>query len=517
VNGAKLLMNTLVENGVEVCFGNPGTSEMHLVDAISKTEKMRAVLCLFEGVVTGAADGYARMAGKPAATLLHLGPGLGNALANIHNARRARSPMLNIIGQHAIDHLQYDAPLTSDIVGIATPVCHHVHSVSDINQLSEDTARSIAETARGVGQIAALIIPADMAWSAPASQATSRCTAPEPDPVTSETLELCASALQSGKRSALLLDDSALYGEGLLMAGRIAQATGAKLLAPTFYSRMERGAGRVPVDRIPYFAEMATEFLQEFEQIILVGCGAPVAFFAYPGKRSWLAPEECEILPLSKPNQDSTAALTALATNLGIAKGKYLTQEPASAELQTGALTPLAVAGSLLELMPENSIVVDEGATSSFPAYTLTQGAAAHDWLTLTGGSIGQGLPAAVGAAIACPQRKVIALEGDGSAMYTVQALWSMARENLDVIVVMYVNNSYKILNIEMLRVGVEEPSPRASEMLELDKPFLDWIAIARGMGLKPTAAATAQEFHQQLSEAVNGKGPHFIAAMLSD
>jgi acetolactate synthase-1/2/3 large subunit len=517
VNGAKILMDTLVENGIEVCFGNPGTSEMHLVDAISKTDKMRAVLCLFEGVVTGAADGYARMAGKPAATLLHLGPGLGNALANIHNARRARSPMLNIIGQHALDHLQYDAPLTSDIVGIATPVCHYVHSVCDIDQLSDDVARSIAETSRGVGQVAALIIPADMAWSEPSSQVTARLAAPEPELASSDVLHTSASVLKLGKRTAVLLDDSALYGEGLKMAGRIARATGAKLLAPTFYSRMERGAGRVMVERIPYFAEMATEFLQEFEQIILVGCGAPVAFFAYPGKRSWLAPQACEIVTLTEQDQDSTAALIALAELLGVADGEYSTQDRVTADLPAGRLTPEGVAACLLELMPQDAIVVDEGATSSFPAYVLTQGAQAHDWLTLTGGSIGQGLPAAVGAAIACPDRKVIALEGDGSAMYTVQALWSMAREDLDVTVIMYVNNSYKILNIEMLRVGIEDPSPNASEMLELDNPHLDWIALATGMGLNPTLAASAEEFHRQFSTAMNSKGPHFIAAMVTE
>ena len=515
MNGAQMLMNTLIENGIEVCFGNPGTSEMHLVDAISKTDKMRSVLCLFEGVVTGAADGYARMAGKPAATLLHLGPGLANGLANIHNAKRARTPMLNIIGQHATSHLQYDSPLTSDIVAIAEPMCHYIHTTVNIDHLSYDAAKAITETNSGVGQITALIIPADMAWSTPTDQVPVIAAPPQPETASLGALKTAVTALESDKRTALILDSSALYGEGLIMAGRIARATGATLFSPAFYSRMERGAGRVLVERIPYFAEMATAALKDVEQIILVGCGAPVSFFAYPGKPSWLLPEGCEICTLTEQDQDSTAALTALAEMLAVADGEYDTQAAVEADLPTGKLSPDGIAACLANLMPAGSIVMDEGATSAFAAYNLTQGAAPHDWLSLTGGSIGQGLPAAVGAAVACPDRKVIALEGDGCAMYTVQALWNMAREDLDVAVIMYVNNSYKILNIEMERVGVENPSPKASEMLELENPRLDWIAMATGMGLSPSVATTVEEFHQQFSAAMSTKGPHFIAAMI--
>ncbi len=516
INGSKLLMNTLVENGVEVCFGNPGTSEMHLVDAISKADNIKAVLGLFEGVVTGAADGYARMAGKPAATLLHLGPGLANGLSNIHNAKRARSPMVNLIGQHALDHLQYEAPLKSDIEGLAKPLCHHVQTTTEVNAISQDAAECIAAANSNAGQIASLIIPADMAWSVPDSDKVAKSPAPSRPEASQAAINNTAAALNNGKKTAILLDNDALYGDALKNAGRIAKATGARLISPTFFSRIERGAGTVPVDRIPYFAEMATEFLKDVEQLILVGGIAPVSFFAYPGKPSWLLPDGAEVVTLSTEIENSPAALQALAQALECSDGDYEKQPANALEIPTGELTPEGVAACLNVYMPENAIVMDEGATSALPAYPMTQSTAKHDWLTLTGGSIGQGLPATLGAAVACPDRKVICLEGDGSAMYTVQALWSIANQNQDVCVIMYVNHSYRILNVEMQRVGVEEPSPAAAEMLELENPQLNWKKLAEGMGVPTTVATTTEEFEQQFKEAMETKGPRLIAAVVS-
>lgn len=516
INGSKILMNTLIENGVEVCFGNPGTSEMHLVDAISKADNIKAVLGLFEGVVTGAADGYARMAEKPAATLLHLGPGLANGLANIHNAKRARTPMVNLIGQHALDHLQYEAPLKSDIEGLARPLCHHIQTTTDVNCISQDAAKSIAAANSNAGQIASLIIPADMAWSVPTNDTVEKSPAPNQPKASGNVISNVAAALGNGKKTALLLDNKALYGEALRNAGRIAKATGAQLICPTFFSRTERGAGTVPVGRIPYFAEMATEFLKDIEQLILVGGTAPVSFFAYPGKPSWLLSDGTDVVTLSSEIEDSPAALQALAQALECSDGDYEQQAANQLEIPTGELTPEGVAACLNAYIPENAIVMDEGATSALPAYPMTQAAAKHDWLTLTGGSIGQGLPAAMGAAVACPDRKIICLEGDGSAMYTVQALWSIANQNQDMCVVMYVNHSYRILNVEMQRVGVEDPSPAAAEMLELENPKLDWKKLAEGMGVPTTVAKTTEEFEQQFKEAMQTKGPRLIAAMVS-
>jgi len=514
-NGSKILMKTLVDNGVEVVFGNPGTSEMHLLDAMSKNDNIRSVLCLFEGVVTGAADGYARMAEKPAATLLHLGPGLANGLANLHNAKRARSPIVNLIGQHAIDHLEYDSPLKSDIDGFAAPVCDHIQTTTNINQMSQDAADCIAIANSGVGKNVAMVIPADMAWSVPDSDVPVKSTPIPASTASAKTITAIAAALSNGKKTALLLDNAALRNEALNNAGRIAKATGASLLCPTFPSRVQRGAGRVPTGKIPYFAEMATEFLKDYQQFILVGSKTPIAFFLYPGKPSWLLPEGCNLMTLTEQDQDSPAGLALLAEQLGCARSDFDVQPSHEYPTPSGPLDPAKAAAVISKYLPENAIVMDEGVTSALEAYPMTAGSAKHDWLTLTGGSIGQGLPAAMGAAVACPDRKVIALEGDGSAMYTNQALWSMAHENQDVCVVMYVNNSYRILNIEMHRVGVENPSPEAGDMLELENPCLDWKKIAEGMGIPATVATTAEEFEMQFKEAMITKGPRLITAMV--
>jgi acetolactate synthase-1/2/3 large subunit len=509
-------MKTLIENGVEVCFGNPGTSEMHLVDAIAKTDQMKGILGLFEGVVTGAADGYARMARKPAATLLHLGPGLANGAANIHNAQRARSPMINIIGQHALDHLQYESPLKSDVEAIASPFCDHVKTTTDVNELSADTATAIAAANGVVGKIASLIVPADIAWSETDNAKVVKATQVIADTASNALLEQAIDWLGSEKTTALLIDDACLFGEALVNAGRIARATGATLLCPTFYARAQRGAGTVPVLRIPYFAEDATAALESFQQVILIGSRVPVSFFAYPGKPSWLLPDGCDIMTLTEQDQDSPQALKRLAAALKVSAGDYDAHPSQLPEVPQGPLTPESAAACIARHMPVDSIVVDEGITSSFPAYSITAGAARHDWLTVTGGSIGQGLPAAVGCAVACPNRKVISLEGDGSAMYTVQALWTMANQDLDITVVLYANHSYKILNVEMIRVGVEAPSPKASEMLEIEGPCLDWVALTTGMGLPVSEATTAAEFEEQIAKAMAAKGPQLIIATVS-
>lgn len=514
MNGAESLVRTLVDAGVEVCFGNPGTSEMHFVAALDKVEGMRSVLGLFEGGVTGMADGYGRMAGKPAVTLLHLGPGLANGLANLHNARRAATPIVNIVGDHATHHAQYDAPLSSDVAGFARPVSGWVHSSVSARTVAADGARAVQAALQYPGQIATLILPADTAWME-ADRAAPALPRPQPAVVSDQAVAQAAEALKSGKSSLILIRGTALQDEGLRAAGRIAAATGARIACDTFAPRIQRGAGRVAIERIPYFAEQIVEFMQDVEQLILVGASPPVSFFAYPDKPSWCTPEGCRILHLAHRHEDGTGALQALADALKAPREPAHIGAAAASDLPTGALNPRSAGQVIAHYLPEGAIISDEGGTagSFFNRYAAT--IAPHDHLSLTGGSIGQGIPLATGAAVACPDRKVVCLHGDGGAMYTLQALWTQVREGLDVTTVIFANHSYAILNIELGRVGVGNPGPKALSMLDLHNPELDWVKLATGMGLEASRATTLEEFADQFASAMKNRGPRLIEVML--
>lgn len=513
MNGAQSLLATFVDAGVEVCFTNPGTSEMHFVAALDQQDGMRAVLGLFEGVVTGAADGYARMAGKPACTLLHLGPGLANGLANLHNARRARSPIVNVVGEHATYHRELDAPLTSNIHGFADPVSAWIRTSQTATDVAGDGAAAVAAAVAPPGQIATLILPADTAWNdanGPARPISAPARAmPDDDRIVS-----AIEALRTGEPCALILNGAGTTEAGLQLAGRIAAKTGARLLGDTFLGRISRGAGRVDVERIPYFAEQAEEVLAGLKHMILVETAAPVTFFAYPGKSSQLTPDGCQVHPLTLPGEDTLGALDALAEALGANDAAPVT-ERMSVSLPTGALTPESIARTLNVLMPNNAVVVNEAATSGFAIPGLTSGAAPHDWLDLTGGAIGMGLPAATGAAVACPDRKTLALQADGSAMYTLQALWTQARENLDVTTVIFANRKYAILQVEFMRVGAHNPGPKAMSMLDLTRPNLSWVALAQGMGVPGEQVSDADGFNKALARGIDSPGPYLIEALV--
>ena len=513
MNGASALIRTLVDSGVDVCFTNPGTSEMHFVAALDSVPEMRGVLGLFEGVVTGAADGYGRMAGRPASTLLHLGPGLGNGMANLHNARRASTPVVNVVGDHALYHRQYDAPLASDIEAAASNVSGWYRSSGSPSAVGRDAAEAVAAALGPPGQVATLVLPADVSWldgGEPAGPvAPARRSA-----VGDDVVDGVAKVLRSGEPCALLVGGAALREDGLLAASRVAGATGAKLLGETFPARLERGAGLPAVERLGYLAEFTMAQLAGTRHLVLVDARSPVSFFAYPDKPSDLVPEGCEVHVLAGPGDDVTAALLALAEVVG-APADAATLAPASRPpLPTGALTAEAVANALGALLPEGAIVSDEANTSGLWAPAATMGAPRHDWLTLCGGAIGQGLPLATGAAVACPDRKVVALEADGSAMYTLQALWTHAREGLDVTTVILNNRSYAILNLELSRVGAE-PGPKALDMLDLSRPDLDFVAMATGMGVPATRATTAEELGDQLGRALAEPGPALVEAVL--
>jgi acetolactate synthase-1/2/3 large subunit len=513
VNGAESIVRTLVDSDVSVCFGNPGTSEMHFVSALDSVPEMRAVLGLFEGVVTGAADGYARMAGKPACTLLHLGPGFANGIANLHNARRAASPIVNIVGDHATYHAQYDAPLASDIEGLARPVSAWFHSTTSARNAAQDVARAVHAACQPPGQIATLVLPADTAWLEAEKSAPPLARARALQ-VSGKTIERAAKALRSGKKAAILIRGEGLLERGLIAAGRIAAATGARLLCDTFAPRLQAGAGRVAVERLPYFAEQLVVATAGLEALLLVGAKPPVAFFAYPGKPSWPLPDGCAIETLAYPHEDGTLALEALADLLGAtAHAPVATLE--RAELPpSGPLDQFSIGRTIARFLPDNAIVSDESATSRIGLAPLAT-AAPHDILSLTGGSIGSMIPVGTGAAVACPDRKVVCTQGDGGAMYTLQALWTQAREKLDVTTVIYANRSYAILNVELMRVGATGRGPKALSMLDLDDPSLDWVKLAEGMGVEASRAETSERFAELFADAMKSKGPRLIEAVI--
>jgi acetolactate synthase-1/2/3 large subunit len=510
MNGAHALLRTLVASGVDHCFTNPGTSEMHFVAALDDVPEMRAILTLFEGVATGAADGFARMADRPAATLLHLGPGLGNGLANLHNARRARTPVVNIVGDHATYHQAFDAPLASDIESVAENVSRWIrtcNSPQDVGQAATD-----AILAAYGGGVATLILPADASWSdgAEVGPIAARLAGLA---IPSNEIELAAKALSSNEPVALLLGGGALREQGLTAAARIAAATGAKMLCETFPARLERGAGLPAVERLGYLAEFAVAQLQGLKHLVLCDARAPVSFFAYPGKPSNLVPDDCEVHDLVPEGCDAGLTLEALADALD-ARADGARTPAARPERPTGALTPESLANAVGALLPEGAIVSDEANTAGLFVAGATAGAPPHDWLTLTGGAIGQGMPAATGAAAACPDRPVINLQADGSAMYTLQSLWTQAREGLDVTTVIFNNRSYAILSLELSRVGARTDG-NAADLFDLSRPPLDFVALAQGMGVPASRVETADDLTRELDRALAEPGPHLIDAIL--
>jgi acetolactate synthase-1/2/3 large subunit len=519
MNGAECLLRTLLHCGVDTCFMNPGTSEMQFVAALDRVEGMRSVLCLFEGVCSGAADGYARMLRHPAATLLHLGPGLANALANLHNARKARSPVVNIVGQHTTQHLRYDAPLTSDIEGFARPVSAWVRTLQRPYEMGAEAACAVQAACAPPGQVATLIVPADFSWSEAGEPASASQPLTRRRPQL-ECIRGAVSILKSGEPTGVLLGGATLLEAGLHAAGQLASRTGVRVFADRNAARMERGMGRFAPLRLPYFPEEAEPALAGLKHLILVESLAPVSFFGYPGRRSCLAPEDCSMHVLASLEEDGTQALQALVQECGAGSFAPIAQGASRHGLANGlargaALTPDTIGLVLAAEMPEGSIVSDEMISCAEAVLRNLATARPYDHLPITGGAIGQGLPVAVGAAVACPDRKVIALQADGSAMYTLQSLWTMAREQLDIVVVILANRRYRILEIEARRTEAGEIGPRANDMMDLTRPDLDWVKLAEGQGVPACCARTTDEFIALFQDAVKQPGPRLIEAVL--
>ena len=515
MNGAESLVRTLVAGGVNVCFANPGTSEMHFVAALDRVEGMRCVLGLFEGVVTGAADGYFRMKATPASTLLHLGPGLANGLANLHNAKKAHSGIINIVGQHATYHIGYNAPLTSDIEGLARPMSQWVRTSPNAKSVAADGAAAIAAAKCSPPQIATLILPADTAWNE--ADGIAQVPPPGQQPgFSTDAVDEAAKVLHSdGAHALLLVTGSALTEQGLALAQQIAGKTGCRVMGQTYHPRMARGRGRFSIDRIPYVIESALPILKDFRHIVLVEANDPVAFFAYPNKPSILKPDGCEVHRLTAWGENSVAALEILADALGARPADVKLQKLVELTKPTGPLNHASIAQAIACAIPENAIIVDESITTGRGFFPPTAAAAPHDWLQNMGGSIGFSTPVATGAAVACPDRKVICMVGDGSAMYTFQSLWTQAREGLDVVTIVFANRIYQILRGEFDGVGAGEPGRRALDMLKIDRPTIDFVSLAKGMGVGARAVTSADEFNKALADAIAEPGPRLIEVQI--
>ncbi|MCY4657216.1 MAG: acetolactate synthase large subunit [Gammaproteobacteria bacterium] len=514
MNGADRLISSLISCGVDTCFANPGTSEMHMVQAIDRSEDFHAILCLFEGVCTGAADGFGRMRGRPASTLLHLGAGLGNGIANLHNCRRAATPLLNIVGDHAIHHVAYDAPLTSDIEAVAKPVSSWIRTSRSSTSMDLDVWDAVQSTLSNhpdsLGNISTLIVPADCAWSESTERSlppiTQNLVAADPAKV-----EQVAQVIDSD--TMILVDGNGLTEEGVKSAGRIAKKTGCRVFTPTFPARVESGPDLPLIHRLPYFPEQIIELLQPVQKLVLCGGAAPVSFFAYPSLPSHLVPDHCAVLQLAHRHEDVATTLQNLADSLG-AKD-YDPANGTRPEVPTSGETSVrSVATMLAARIPDDAIITGDsgGGGAAFPLMQRTVG---HTWLNLTGGSIGDGGPVGVGAAVACPDRPVFALLGDGGAMYTNQFLWTAARENLNLTTVIFSNQQYNILEVEYLRTGVNEIGKRAASLFDLSNPQLDWVKLAEAQGVPAMRASSCEQFIDGLDASNSTDGPFLIEAMV--
>ena len=514
MNGAESLVATLANEGVEICFANPGTSEMHFLAAL-ENPRLRSVLCLFEGVATGAADGWYRMKGHPASTLLHLGPGLANGLANLHNARRASSGIVNIVGEHATAHLRYDAPLTSDIEGLARPLCHWVRRADSSHSVAGDAASAVAQARSKPGRIATLILPGETSWGEAGEHRKVLALSTKPKPPDRERVECVARVLRSGEPTLVVFGGQATRGRALDLAGRISAHTGCRMATQFFTARIERGAGRVPLERVPYYVPAALEFLKGFKHIVTVETGEPIAFFSYPDKPSRLKPANCVVHALVGADEDCVAGLEMLVEALGAEQTAPMLQAKSDLSAPEGSLNPTSIAQALAAALPEQGILVDESLTTGRETLGLTAGARPHDVLQNMGGSIGFGTPVATGAALACPDRRVFCMVGDGSAMYTIQSLWTQAREGLNVTTIVFANNSYQILKTEFANMGFGTPGPQALGLIDIGKPRIDWVAMGKSMGCPSVRVEDAGDFYTSLVNSAKEPGPMLIEVCL--
>jgi acetolactate synthase I/II/III large subunit len=515
ITGAESLMRTLAAAGVEVCFANPGTSEMHFLSALGKLPQIRPVLGLFEGVVTGMADGYARVQGKPAVTLLHLGTGFSNGIANLHNARRAMSPVVNIVGDHSTQHKRWDSPLKSDVAAIARPISDWMCMSASAHTVSADGASAMAAACSPPGKIATLILPADVAWGTTAGFCPPQSVI-VPAPPDDHAIKRVAGILRErGRSSVILVRAAGGDRRGLIALERICNKVGAKPMLDMVAARAWRGTGLYDIPRVAYRAEVAVAALQGISDLILVGTHPPVAPFAYPQYPSWLTPEHATLTYLAHAHQDEVLALEALADYMNAPAVSAPPARSPPRDRPVGPLNATHIGRSIARHLPDDAILSEE-AISNGPALALeTLHAAPHLHMTVTGGALGQGIPLATGAAIGAPSRKVVNVQADGSGMFTLQALWTQAREKLDVVTIILANRCYAVLRAEVDRVGAQIETASAGALLDIGNPSLDWVSLARGMGVEAMRAETAQAFDDCLATAMRQRGPILIEAVM--
>lgn len=515
MTGAEVILQTAKNAGVEICFANAGTTELPLVAAFDTISGIRPVLGLFEGVCTGSADGYGRMTQKPAMTLLHLGPGFANGIANLHNARRAKTPVFNVIGEHASWHLAADPPLNMDVKSLAKPVSGWLKTSRSVNTLAKDTAEAL--NASLYGQISTLIVPADYQWS----EYNGKDVAfPQFkfEPLNRKKIQAAANLINKSARPALILGGRALRKEALMTAAKIKAATGCDLLMVTFPAYLDRGAGLPKLTRIPYFPEQAAQLLAEYDSFVLAGADEPVAFFGYQGGQSFYLNPRQKKIRIDSDKQDTALALSELAEHFGVGANTDTTSVLAGfalPEMPAGKLNSQKLGAVIANLQPEGCIIVEEGVTAGAPYYALAQTLKPHSHMSLTGGAIGMGMPCALGASLACPDKQVINIEADGSAMYTVQALWSQAHEKTNVITIICSNRKYFTIEFECRRAGLTSLGDAAAALIKMDNPPLDWIALGRSMGVPSVCVGTAEELAKELKAALDEPGPHLIEAVL--
>lgn len=506
MNGAESLVHTLIKCGIKACFANPGTSEMHFVAALDRIPGLRCIPGLQENIVTGMADGYGRVLRKPAATLLHCGPGLANGLANLHNAKKARSPIVNIVGDQATYHAPFDPPLAADTASLARAVSHWVHTSDRAEAVGADGAAAVA--AAGVNKIATLILPSDSSWNDGGTIAD-----PIPHRETADVdpagVDASARILAQGRDVLLLLGAEALQADAQVHAARIAAKVGCSIMAESINGLQARGAGRLDIERVPYPADVAIAALKDVRHIILVGSRNPVGFFAYPGKPSLHAPATVETTVLCKPGEDAATALRLLADALGAPRSAAVSTL-ARPSIPKGLPSSLGFGQLLAAVMPEDSLIVDESITFGAQLFAGSKGAPPHEWMMVTGGAIGFGMPCATGAAVAGHGRRVINPQADGSAMYTIQSLWTQAREKLPVTTIILNNHKYQILIGEYAGVGAN-PGPTAMNMLDLGNPDIDFVRLANGMGVEAERATTLEACADLMLSSFRKDGPFLI------
>ncbi len=511
--GAQWMLKSAAAAGIEVCFANPGTTELPFVAAMDRATEIRPLLGLFEGVCSGAADGYYRIRRKPAMTLTHLGPGFANAIANFHNARRARSAIFNVIGEHMSWHVAADPPLASDIESLARPVSAGVWRADTPATLHNATVGAL-QGLQQRGGIQTLILPMDLQEDPVQHSIAAPVAAQAAADYDAAAVATVAADITAGRKVLLYLGADALGEAALRRLARLAALPNVELVGETFPAASEHGRGLPAIKRLVALAEKAHPYLLGFERVAVLAAEPPVAFFGARGLPSHLG-DPARMATVCGPGGRVAEALEELLARVRPAAAPASTVQRVSDTDLGESLTPESASRVVAAHLPANAIVSAEGATLGFPFNALASQAERHTTIVLTGGAIGQGLPSAFGASVAAPDRKVVALQSDGSALFTIQALWSMAREGSDVVVILASNQRYNILINEMSRNGYALTSPPVRDLLNLARPAVDWQALSTSFGVPSNRVESVSALRRAFQAALAERGPRLIEVVL--